>query len=41
VTLAQVTDETPVKVGEGAEEYKVVGGDKFAFPSEYSVSGWF
>jgi hypothetical protein len=39
--LKQVVDPVPIAVGKGDEAYTVVGGDKVAFPVEYSVSGWF
>jgi len=28
-------------MGQGAEEYKEVGGGEYKLPSEYFVSGWF
>jgi hypothetical protein len=41
VTLNQITDPANSKMGEGSEEFKVIGGKDNLFPPEYSVGGWF
>ena len=41
VTLVQSTDPETIQPGQGNEEYRVIGGDDKAFPTEYSVSGWY
>lgn len=41
VVFNQISDPANIVPGVGAEEFKPIGGGENAFPSEYSVSGWF